>query len=93
MSNHLTSCLLFCMALFFSCNSASDQATTMDDSASENEEMEATSYPTAGSIEVMDDALNQIIASETKIEVLAEGFDWSEGPLWIEEGIFLLVKS
>ena len=27
------------------------------------------------------------------IEILAEGFDWSEGPLWIEKGNYLLFSD
>ena len=38
--------------------------------------------PTIGSIEVLDPALNKLIDPAAKIEVLASGFDWSEGPVW-----------
>ena len=38
--------------------------------------------PAFGSIERLDPALDELIAPGTKIEKLAEGFDWSEGPLW-----------
>lgn len=38
--------------------------------------------PTLGSIERLDSALDTLIAPETKIEKLAEGFKWSEGPFW-----------
>ena len=42
-----------------------------------------SSYPTTGSIEVISPKLNNIIDQDAKIEVLAEGFSWSEGPLWL----------
>lgn len=48
---------------------------------------------TIGSIERYDDELNQIIAENTEIEIIAEGFDWSEGPLWISQGNFLIFSD
>jgi gluconolactonase len=48
---------------------------------------------TIGSIERFDDELNQIIAENTEIEVIAEGFEWSEGPLWISGGNFLIFSD
>lgn len=39
-------------------------------------------FPTAGSIERLDPALDQLIAPGTRIEVIASGFNWSEGPVW-----------
>lgn len=41
-------------------------------------------YPTTGSIERLHDEINQLIPADAEIEVLAEGFTWSEGPLWLE---------
>ena len=40
----------------------------------------AQDYPTVGFVERLDDAINELIPEASKIEVLAEGFDWSEGP-------------
>jgi gluconolactonase len=43
-----------------------------------------------GSIERFNLALDTIVDYAARVEVLAEGFDWSEGPLWIEkEGMLL----
>ncbi|MCU0383337.1 MAG: SMP-30/gluconolactonase/LRE family protein [Cyclobacteriaceae bacterium] len=38
-----------------------------------------------GKIEVWDKALNEIIDTTATADVLAEGFTWSEGPLWLEK--------
>lgn len=38
---------------------------------------------TLGKIEVMDTALEKVLAKDAKIEVLADGFTWTEGPVWI----------
>ena len=38
---------------------------------------------TIGNVERLDDSLDQYIAKGTKIEVLAAGFTWTEGPVWV----------
>ncbi len=50
----------------------------------------STPYPTAGKIERLDPALDAIVPKEAQIEVLATGFTWTEGPVWIESGDYLL---
>ena len=40
---------------------------------------------TIGMVERLDSALNKLIPIDAKIEVLASGFEWAEGPLWLEE--------
>ena len=45
------------------------------------------------SIEILDDEALQIIDPKSKIEILASGFAWTEGPLWIEEGNYLLFSD
>ena len=42
-------------------------------------------YKDIGEIERLDPAINELIPNEAKIEILAEGFEWSEGPLWVPE--------
>jgi len=36
-----------------------------------------------GSIEVLDPGLDRVLAADAKVEVLGQGFAWSEGPIWI----------
>ena len=38
-----------------------------------------------GTIEVNDSKLRDILDAEAPIEVLAEGYSWSEGPLWLPD--------
>jgi gluconolactonase len=45
---------------------------------------DATNYPTVGSIERLDPAFDALVAADAKIEKLAEGFTWSEGPVWLD---------
>jgi gluconolactonase len=40
---------------------------------------------TLGQIERLDPAINQLIPEDAKIEVLAGGFTWTEGPVWVED--------
>ncbi len=43
-----------------------------------------------GSIERIDPSLDDIISTGAVVEMIAEGFEWSEGPLWIEKQNMLL---
>ena len=40
-----------------------------------------------GKIERLDPAFDKLVATDAKIEVLAEGFRWSEGPTWFDGGV------
>jgi gluconolactonase len=46
-----------------------------------------------GSIERLDPEMDKVIPKDAIIEILAEGFDWSEGPVWIENGQYLLFSD
>jgi len=43
-------------------------------------------YPTIGQVVHLDPRLNALVPADAKIEVLASGFDWSEGPVWVRDG-------
>src|SRR5215207_9469220 len=44
-------------------------------------------HPFKGKIERLDPAFDKLVAADAKIEVLAEGFRWSEGPTWLDGGV------
>jgi gluconolactonase len=46
-----------------------------------------------GKIERLDDAFDTLVARDAKIEKIAEGFQFLEGPLWISEGDYLLFSD
>ncbi len=46
-----------------------------------------------GSVERLDPALDQLIAPETQPEIIGEGFEWSEGPVWVESEKMLLFSD
>jgi gluconolactonase len=50
-------------------------------------------YPFIGSVERIDPSLDSIIMAGAKPEIIADGFDWSEGPLWIEKYKMLLFSD
>src|SRR5258708_13470164 len=46
-----------------------------------------------GSLERLDPAFDALIPPGATIDVLAEGFDWSEGPVWRKSGGYLLFSD
>ncbi len=50
-------------------------------------------YPTIGSIESLDPAFDQLVLPDARLEILTEGFEWTEGPVWIPEGGYLLFSD
>ena len=51
-------------------------------------------FPTIGEIVRVDPQLDKLVASDARIEVLASGFDWSEGPVWVaRDGGYLLFSD
>jgi gluconolactonase len=48
---------------------------------------------TFGSIERTDPGLNQLIDSTATLEILSEGYEWSEGPVWVESENMLLFSD
>ena len=50
-------------------------------------------YKKTGTLERIDPALDSIITTRAEAEIIAEGFDWSEGPVWIESHKMLLFSD
>lgn len=68
-------------------------ALTMTTACNNTQQPRQTAYKTTGSIERLDPALDAIIDSNATIEIIAEGFEWSEGPLWVESNQMLLFSD
>ncbi len=77
--------LTVCSILISSCTDEKSKDST--------EKSEERKFLTIGQIERLDVEINQIVADDVSIEVLAYGFEWSEGPVWISEGKFLLFSD
>src|SRR5262244_2189798 len=77
-------CLLMMLigaSAILSCNNSTETKT------------ETSKYKTVGTIERIDPALDSIISPDAKIEVIADTFDWSEGPVWVESKKMLLFSD
>lgn len=85
----------YSLILFFCCTLFACQQAPSSDSPTTKSPPLATqkNYKTTGTIERLDPAINNLIPENAKIEVLAEGFTWTEGPLWIEDGQYLLFSD
>lgn len=46
-----------------------------------------------GSIERLDPRLDKLIPRDARLEKLAEGFDWAEGPIWVLKRKYLLFSD
>ncbi len=53
----------------------------------------SSSYQIVGTMERYDSSINTIISENTKAEIIAEGFGWSEGALWVESHNMLLFSD
>lgn len=51
------------------------------------------SYPTIGTIHRLDPALDALLPPDAKVEVVASGFEWSEGPVWDARNAQLLFSD
>ncbi len=54
---------------------------------------DTTNFPAIGEIVREDSRLDRLIPRDARIEVLASGFDWSEGPVWVRDGGYLLFSD
>lgn len=73
--------------------SASPQLLAAEDKAKAQQPKQHPAYPSLGKIERISPKLDDLIAPNTSIEKLAEGFDWSEGPVWMKKGNYLLFSD
>src|SRR5688500_5728751 len=48
---------------------------------------------TMGIIEWLDPAFEQLVPKDSQMEVIGDGFQWAEGPVWIRDGGFLLFSD
>jgi len=56
---------------------------------------ESAPHSTIGEIVIFEDAMSKFVAPNAQIELLAAGFEWSEGPLWMKDanGGYLLFSD
>ena len=54
---------------------------------------DSTKTDTIGTIERLDPALDDLLPKDARVERLADGFAWTEGPVWVKKGGFLLFSD
>lgn len=52
-----------------------------------------TPKPGTGEIEFIDDSVSALINKDAKVEIITEGFEWCEGPLWVDKMQMLLFSD
>ena len=77
--------LIILFILVFACGIKKDPTNSSESSKSP--------YPITGSVERLDPKLDELIDKDAFIEVLDSGHVWTEGPLWVEEGQYLLFSD
>ena len=74
------------------CRSGKKESSAAEDKP-KAEAKQKQSYPSMGSIERREKTIDDLIAPDAKIEKLADGFDWSEGPVWMKQGDYLVFSD
>ena len=82
MIKHLQSFLIAGIILIYICSCTGTQKPEEGQKRIKDSGKE---YPKTGFVERFNSALDQIIEPGVQPEILAEGFDWSEGPLWLPD--------
>jgi gluconolactonase len=69
-------------------------ATVLASTAPRGSAQEKKSYPALGTIERLDPAFDELIGKDAVLEKLDTGFEWTEGPVWVQrEGGYLLFSD
>ncbi len=88
MRNRPITTALACAGVWLLCQSGLAQQKDADVSNNTNPLMMAKNATgTLGRIERTDPALDELLAPDAKIEVLAESIQWCEGPVWYRGGL------
>jgi gluconolactonase len=53
----------------------------------------AVAQKTLGRVVPVDPAFDQLVSKDASIEILADSFAWSEGPVWVKDGGFVLFSD
>lgn len=80
------------LILFFSCKQDKKSAVKPVETYKINKTT-ASEVTSKFSIEILDDTALDILDANAEIAILASGFEWTEGPLYIEDGDYLLFSD
>lgn len=73
--------LIFLLPALLACNNSS------------NSQKKELMYQQTGTLIKYDETLDSIIATDAKADIIATGYEWSEGPLWIDAQQMLLFSD
>jgi gluconolactonase len=59
----------------------------------EPDQQPAAPRATLGTVTRVDPRFDTLVPADAKLEVLAEGFEWTEGPVWVPSGGYLLFSD
>ncbi len=91
MINHLSNlCVLTLFSLLLFACSNNDQSSAQEEQSTPKKEYPVWENVT---VEVLDPALEEIVAKNPLVQKLGEGYAWSEGPVWVEEHQMLLFSD
>lgn len=77
--------LIIIVASIIACNNVNNQSEENTDSTLTEEKKIVEDIPVVSSIEILEADANKILDTSARVEELAKGFSWSEGPLWVDE--------
>ncbi len=55
--------------------------------------LDTTNFPTLGQIHRYEPSFDDLIPKSASLEVIASGFEWTEGPVWVKAGNYLLFSD
>ncbi len=86
--------LLIALLLFSACSGNRNRIKNKTNTSTEASLLgDSIAYDTIGNIERLAEELLRFVPANAKIEILAEGFTWSEGPVWVEQGSYLIFSD
>lgn len=56
-------------------------------------QLSAQNYLKSAKITAVDSTFSKLVAPDARIEILASGFTWAEGPVWVKDGGYLLFSD
>lgn len=55
--------------------------------------LDTKNFPLIGKIHRYDPSFDALVSKDARLEVIASGFEWTEGPVWVKDGNYLLFSD
>ncbi len=91
--NTLSRCCRPATALAAVLTLACGPATTPEEATPADTPTDESKPVSVDLFEVHDPSFHDLIPADARIDVLAEGYSWSEGPVWVKDGAYLLFSD